>query len=73
MSRRGAGVAFCSIAAFLFAIRYVTAAIFGSSVNTWNTELFGNMLKYTGNALTVLSVIALVVGVVYLIIGEMRS
>ena len=73
MGSRGAGVAFCSIAAFLFATRYVAAAIFGSGVNTWNGELFGNMLKYTGNALIVASVIALVVGVVYLIVGEMRS
>lgn len=73
MNRRAAGVAFVAIAAFLFATRYVTAAIFGSSVNSWSRELFHSMLRYTGNALLVMSIVALIAGVIYLVIGELQK
>ena len=73
MSKRGAGVSFCGIAAFLFATRYITAAIFGSGVTSWNTGLFNAMLSYTGNTLVVLSLIALAVGIVYLVIAEVKK
>lgn len=70
MSRRGAGISFCFIAAFLFSIRYICAAIFGSSVTSWNRELFSGMLKYTGNTLVILSIISLGVGIAYLVLAE---
>ena len=70
MNRRSAGVGFCFIAAFLFATRYVAAAIFGISVASWNSDLFREMLKYVGNSLTILSIIALIVGIVYLVLAE---
>lgn len=70
INRRFAGVAFCFIAAFLFSMRYITAAIFGSNVSSWDSELFAVMLKYTGNSLTIASVIALIVGIIYLILAE---
>lgn len=73
INRRFAGVVFCFMAAFLFSMRYISAAIFGSNVSSWSSELFGNMLKYTGNGLTVASVIALVVGVIYLILSEIEK
>ena len=70
MNRRAAGVAFCAISAFLFASRYITAAIFGSGVSSWNARLFAHMLGYVGNTLTVLSIIALIVGIIYLVLAE---
>lgn len=70
MNRRAAGVAFCAIAAFLFASRYMVAAIFGSNVNSWNAELFGRMLVYTGTGLLWVSGFSLIVGVVYLVAAE---
>ena len=70
MSRRGAGISFCFIAAFLFSIRYISAAIFGSSVTSWNRELFSGMLKYTGNTLVILSIISLGGGIAYLVLAE---
>ena len=73
MNKRGAGVSFCGIAAFLFAARYIAAAIFGSGVSSWNTALFDAMLSYTGNTLVVLSLISLAVGVVYLVLAEVRK
>ena len=44
MNKRGAGVVFCGIAAFLFAVRYITAAIFMSGVSSWSDHLFSTGL-----------------------------
>ncbi len=73
MSRRAAGVGFCFIAAFLTAARYLSAAVYGSSTNSWNQSLFNQMLQYVGNTLTVLSVISLIVGIVYLVMAERQK
>jgi hypothetical protein len=70
MSRRTTGAIFCMIAAILFATRHLTAAIFGSNLTTWNGELFQAMLEYTGRPLTILSVISLVIGIIYLVLSE---
>jgi len=71
MNKRGAGVSFCFIAAFLFSVRYISAAIiFGSGVSSWNQRLFNALLEYIGSTLVVLSVISLGVGVTYLLMAE---
>jgi len=70
VNRRAAGVGFCFIAAFLFATRYMAAAIFSTGVASWNSNLFREMLKYMGNSLVVLSLISLIVGIVYLVLAE---
>lgn len=36
MNKRGAGVSFCFMATILFSIRYISAAIFGSGVSSWD-------------------------------------
>jgi hypothetical protein len=66
MNRRWAGVSFCFIAAFLFAARYIAAAIFGSNVSSWSAELYSYMLGYVGNQLHIFAAISLVVGILYL-------
>ena len=71
MSRRGVGFGFCAVAAFLFATRYVCAAIFGSGVTSWDQELFHGMYINVGSGLTTAAVISLVVGIAYLIVGEL--
>ncbi|MFO8191491.1 MAG: hypothetical protein R6U08_01760 [Bacillota bacterium] len=73
MNRRGTGTIFCFIAAFLYAARNISAAIFGAGVSSWNRELFQAMLEYSGSTLLILSVIALVIGIVYLVAGEMEK
>lgn len=73
MNRRATGVAFIAIAAFLFATRYLAAAIFGSGISSWSEQLFQSMLEYVGTTLVTLSGISLVVGIVYLIWGELES
>ena len=73
MNHRGAGVAFCSISAFLFGVRYISAAIFGSGVSSWDVFLFRAMLEYVGNGLTVASIISLLIGVAYLVCAEIKG
>jgi hypothetical protein len=81
MSKRVTGAIFCSIAAFLFAIRYVVAALLQvarfSNQNIWGGgnalgvffSAYEDTVKETG-ALLICSIIALVIGVVYLVWGE---
>ena len=70
MSKRGTGVAFIAIAAFLFSAKYISAAIFGSGVLSWNKELFNAMLSNVGSPLSVGSIFALIIGVAYITWGE---
>lgn len=73
MNRRGAGVAFCCMATFLFVGRYICAAIFGSNVSSWDAELFDHMLMYIGNDLLILSVAALIIGLIYIVWAEVEK
>ena len=73
MNKRGVGVVFCFMAVMLIGMHYLTAAIYLSNVQTWSKELFLAGLEYTGNLLDILSVIMLVVGVVYLFLGEKEN
>ncbi|WP_335870951.1 hypothetical protein [Bacillus sp. 2205SS5-2] len=73
MSRRGVGISFIAIASFLISSKYISAAIFGSSLQNWNEGLFNAMLEYVGNTLSNLSVIALIAGILYLFIAEFES
>ncbi|TFD93681.1 hypothetical protein [Jeotgalibacillus sp. R-1-5s-1] len=70
MTRRGTGVAFIVIAAFLLASRYVTAAIFSTGLMDWDSSVFNNMLDYVGETLSTFSTIALIAGIAYLVWGE---
>lgn len=73
MNRRATGVCFCIIAALLYISRYFSAAIFGSGVSSWNRRLFAAMLEYVGSELKVLSIVALIVGLAYIITAEIRN
>jgi len=73
MTRRIVGLGFCAIAAFLFASRYVCAAIFGSGVKSWDAGLFRAMYSYVGSGLSVAAAVALFVGIAYLIWGELSD
>ena len=72
MNRRGTGVIFCLISALLFIAKYISAAIFGSGVASWDGDLFYAMLSYIGKRLSICSIIALLVGVAYLIWAEVE-
>ena len=68
--KQALGLGFCAIAAFLFAARYICAAIFGRNVTSWSEELFHNLYSYVGSGLTIAAGVSLVVGIAYLVWGE---
>ncbi|MBO4676224.1 MAG: hypothetical protein J5633_01630 [Oscillospiraceae bacterium] len=69
MNNKGVGVVFCLIAAILAAARYVAAAVFMSNVSSWSEELFQCGLEYVGSPLKIMAVVALIVGIVFLVLG----
>lgn len=69
MNNKGVGTVFCLIASLLMAARYITAAIFMSSISTWSSEMFQTSLGYIGPALPIAAVAALIIGVVFLGVG----
>lgn len=69
MNNKGIGSIFCLIAAVLTAARYMAAAIFMSNVSSWDAGLFASGLEYIGPELKIASIIALVVGIVFLGVG----
>ncbi|WP_179283004.1 MULTISPECIES: hypothetical protein [Paenibacillus] len=73
MSRRTTGTLLLVIAAFLFGVRYLSAAIFGSGIASWNSDLFQEMLNYVGTAPRNWSMVALILGVFYLIWAEYEA
>ena len=73
MSRRAAGIVLVSCAALMQAARYLTAAVFGSNVVSWDKGLFQAMLKYVGSGLTVWSLVLLAAGVGYLVWAELEA
>ena len=70
MNKRGTGVAFIAIAAFLFSAKYISAAIFGSGLASYNKDLFNAMLEFVGFPLHICSIIALILGLAYIGWGE---
>jgi hypothetical protein len=70
MNKRGTGVMFIAIAAFLFSVKYLSAAIFGSGVASWDSELFNAMLSSVGTPLSICSILALIIGIAYIAWGE---
>ncbi|TYS13502.1 hypothetical protein FZC78_21290 [Rossellomorea vietnamensis] len=70
MKRRGVGVSFIAISAFLISTKYMSAAIFGSGVVSWNEQLFNGMLDYVGGLLSTFSLFSLIIGIGYIIWGE---
>lgn len=56
--------------AFLYASRFIAAAIFiGPGLKGWSDGLFEDSYRYVGSELTIFSIIALVVGITILLIG----
>ena len=73
MNQRGTGAIFCLIAALLYAARYITAATLVSNGLSMDRELFLFGLEVQGSGLLILSVASLIVGICYLIWGEVEA
>ncbi|MBT2761888.1 hypothetical protein [Paenibacillus sp. ISL-20] len=73
MSKRAAGVGMLLIAALLYSARYLTAGFFGSGVKSWDSNLFNAILQSVGDEPLLISRIALVVGIIYIVWSEIES
>lgn len=71
MNNKGLGFGFFAVSAFLFAMRYLCAAIYTSGTQGgMSSENFGFIYEYVGPDLTTAAGIAFVAGLVYLGRGE---
>lgn len=73
MNNKGVGAIFCLISAILYGIRYVAAAIFMSTTATKDAALLQDGLSYVGSGLLIAAIVALVLGVCFLILGLMKD
>lgn len=70
MNRRTMGCAFVAISAFLYTARYVAAAIYLSNMQSWGPDWFQRSMSYVGQDLHLWALVALIIGVIYLILSE---
>lgn len=73
--RRIVGVIFCCIAAILYVANYLAAVIYMPHIRDFSTPPghMGTAYKIVGRTPEHLAYIALVVGIVYLVIGELNQ
>ncbi|MFD1425138.1 hypothetical protein [Laceyella sacchari] len=64
------GAIFCLISSILFTTRYIAAAILNTKVSVGSN--FPIFLDFIGDELKIASFIALLIGVSYIILGEME-
>ena len=68
------GTTFFAIAAFLYAVRYISAALFmGPGLTNWDYPLFEAAYGYVGNGLTNWAIIALITGLVCMAVGIVKD
>ncbi len=68
------GATFFAIAAFLYAMCYIAAALFmGPGLTNWDFSLFEAAYGYIGNGLTNWALMALVAGLVCLAVGIVKD
>jgi hypothetical protein len=74
MAKKIVGIGFCLMSALLFSTRYICAAIYSiSSANTpssFGSIEFNKWLDYIGITPLILSILALVLGIGYLVWSE---
>jgi hypothetical protein len=73
MNKRAAGISLIAIAACLYSVRYISAAIWGSTTTSWSIDLFDNLLNNVGTAPLYFSWISLAAGIVYLYQAEVEE
>ncbi len=73
--RKVVGVIFCCIAAILYVANYLAAVIYMPHIRNFSTPPghLGAAYKIVGRTPEHLAYIALVVGIVYLVIGELNQ
>ena len=66
MNNKGIGAIFCLISAILISAKYMSAAIFMSNVTSWDEDLFASGLEDVGPLLSTVSLMALIIGILFL-------
>ena len=66
MNDKGVGAIFCLISSILISAKYLSAAIFVSNTSNKDAILFSASLEYVGSFLTIASLIALIIGLLFL-------
>ena len=73
MNNKGVGAIFCLIAAILVSVRYIAAAIYVGGAATISEEVFNAGLTSVGPTLQIAAIVALVIGVCFLVLGLIRD
>ena len=66
MNNKGIGAVFCLISAILISAKYMSAAIFMSNITSWDEDLFASGLENVGPLLSDASLVALIIGILFL-------
>lgn len=66
MNNKGIGTVFCLISAILISAKYISAAIFMSNITSWDEDLFASGLENVGPLLSDASLVALIIGILFL-------
>ena len=69
MNFKGVGAIFCLIATILTGIQYIAAAVFAAGSSTISAEIFEIALASVGTAPLIAAIVALVIGVCFLVLG----
>lgn len=73
MSNKGIGVIFCLISSILISAKYIAAAIFMGNISNKDSISFSEGLEYVGPFLTIVSFVALIMGILFLGYGLYRD
>ncbi len=73
MSRRTAGVGLIAIAALIYSARVIATAILTNQFSNTDSQVFANYLMYTDQGVSVLTTIAILVGIGYLVWAEIED
>jgi hypothetical protein len=72
MNKRGVGAVFIVVSAMLFCTKYISAAILGigNGNQILSKQIFIEKLSYVGGNINLLSMLALIVGIYYLVLAD---
>lgn len=70
MNKRGTGAIFVLVGGLIFAARYIAAAIFMSSIDSWNAEMFSAALQYVGVTPLTVSIVFFLLGALFIVWQE---
>jgi hypothetical protein len=73
MSRRIAGVGLIAIAALIYSARVIATAIVTAKFSNLDPQIFGSYLEYTDQGISLLTGIAVLAGIGYLIWAEITE